>query len=184
MKGFSILILVGLGIIFSSEVFAQSASQIKDELNPSDTDLIILFSVAIAIVLGLVIFLTRELIFRKKTSYDKGKFESKKNKDYEKYHSDWGEEHVFGKRRSKFDDEFRKELEGSDVPNYYKILGVPSNATHEEIKNRYRVLAKETHPDKSKDSGSEEKMTEINKAYEVLSDEELREQYDKHMGAS
>jgi len=184
MKGFSILILVGLGILFSAEVFAQSNSQIRDELNPSDTDLVILFSVAIAIVLGLVIFLTRELILRKKTSYDEGKFESKKNKDYEKYHSDWGGESIFGESRSKFDDEFRKELEESDVPDYYKILGVSSKATQKEIKNRYRVLAKETHPDISKDSGSEEKMAEINKAYEVLSDEQRREQYDKYMGVS
>jgi len=184
MKSFSILILVALSIIYSAEVFAQSGPQIKNELNLSDTDLIILFSVAIAIILGIVIFLTRDLILRKKTNYDTGKFESKKNKDYEKYHSDWGGESIFGEKKSKFDDEFRKELEESDVPDYYKILGVSSKATQEEIKNRYRVLAKETHPDKSKDSKSEEKMTEINKAYEVLSDEQLREQYDKYMGIS
>jgi len=49
MKGFSILILVGLGIIFSAEVFAQNYSQTKNELNPSDADLIILFSVAISV---------------------------------------------------------------------------------------------------------------------------------------
>jgi len=184
MKGFSILILVGLGILFSTDVFAQSDSQTKNELNPSDTDLIILFSVSIIMVLGIVIFLTRELILRKKTGYDKGKFESKKNRDYEKYHSDWGGESIFGERKSKFDDEFRKELEESDVPDYYKILGVSSKASQEEIKNRYRILAKEIHPDKSKDSKSEEKMTEINKAYEVLSDEQHREQYDKHMDIS
>jgi len=184
MKGVSILILVGLAILFSTEVFAQNYSQTKNELNPSDTDLVILFSVAIVIVLGLVIFLTRELILQKKTSYDKGKFESKKNRDYEKYHSEWGGESIFGEKRSKFDDEFRKELEESDVPDYYKILGVSSKATQEEIKNRYRVLAKEIHPDKSKDSKSEEKMTEINKAYEVLSDEQHRKQYDKYMDTS
>ena len=184
MKGFLILILVGLCILFSTDVFAQSDSQTKNELNPSDTDLIILFSVAIIMVLGIVIFLTRELIFRKKLGYDKGKFESKKNRDYEKYHSDWGRESMFGERKSEFDDEFRKELEESEVPDYYKILGVSAKATQEEVKNRYRVLAKETHPDKSRDSNSEEKMTEINKAYEVLSDEQLREQYDKHIDIS
>jgi len=184
MKGFSILILVGLAILFSTDVFAQSDSQTKNELNPSDTDLVILFSVAIVIVLGIVIFLTREFILRKKTSYDKGKFESKKNRDYEKYHSEWGGESMFEEKKSKFDDEFRKELEESDVSDYYKILGVSSKATQEEIKNRYRVLAKEIHPDKSKDSKSEEKMTAINKAYEVLSDEQRREQYDKHIKTS
>ncbi len=59
MKGFSILILVGFGIIFSADVFAQSDTQSRNELNPSDEDLIILFSVAIIMVLGIVIFLTR-----------------------------------------------------------------------------------------------------------------------------
>jgi len=184
MNGFSILVLVGLGIIFSAEAFAQNYSQTRNDLNPSDADLIILFSVAIAIILGIVIFLTRELILRKKTNYDAGKFESKKNRDYEKYHSDWSGESIFGEKKSKFDDEFRKELEESDMPDYYKILGVSSKATQEEIKNRYRLLAKETHPDKSKDSKSEEKMAEINRAYEVLSDEQRREQYDRHMGVS
>ena len=52
------------------------------------------------------------------------------------------------------------------------------NASNTEIKNRYRELAKQYHPDKNKDS-SEEKMAEINKAYEVLSDEKLRDEYDK-----
>lgn len=183
IKSFSILVLLVLGFI-AGDVFAQENS--KNELNPSDTDLIILFSVAILMILGVVIYITRELILRKKTGYDKGEFESKKNRDYEKYHSDWSdEENVLGSRKSKkFDEEFRKELEESDVPDYYKILGVASDASHDEIKNQYRKLAKEIHPDKSKDSKSEKKMAEINKAYEVLSDEQRREQYDKYMSAS
>jgi molecular chaperone DnaJ len=184
MKNFSVLVILGLTVLFSIDAFAQSDSG-KNELNPSDTDLIILFSVAILLVLGVVIYITRELILRKKTTYDKGKFTSKKNRDYEKYHADWGdEENVFDSRKSKkIDDEFRKELEESDVPDYYQIFGVSADASQEEIKNRYRKLAKELHPDKSKDSKSEEKMAQINKAYEVLSDLQRREQYDKYMSS-
>ncbi len=183
MKGFSILILVGLGILFSADVFAQSNSQIRDELNPSDTDLIILFSVAIAIVLGLVIFLTRELILRKKTNYDKGKFESKKNKDYEKYHSDWSNEEYVGKKKvNKDEEEFKKLKQNSAFPNYYKILGIPKSASEREIKEQFRYLVKEWHPDRNPDPKTKEKMAEINKAYEVLSDKERKKNYDKYFG--
>ena len=48
-----------------------------------------------------------------------------------------------------------------------------------KIKEKFRLLAKEWHPDKRKDS-SDQKMTEINNAYEVLSNPELREKYDKY----
>jgi DnaJ-class molecular chaperone len=57
-------------------------------------------------------------------------------------------------------------------------------ATQEEIKAKFRQLAKEYHPDKSKDEKSAEKFAEINKAYEVLSDEEVRKDYDKYFKAS
>lgn len=182
VRSFFILSLLVLGL-FSTQVYAQNE---KNELNPSESDLIILFSVAILLVLGVVIYITRELILRKKTSYDKGDYDSKKNRDYEKYHSDWsGEDEALGARKSqKFDEEFRKELEESDVPDYYKILGVSPEATQDEIKSQYRKLAKEEHPDKTKDEKSEKKMAEINKAYEVLSDEQRRRQYDKYMSAS
>ena len=46
------------------------------------------------------------------------------------------------------------------------------------IRDRYRKLAKQYHPDRNKDS-SEEKMAQINKAYEVLSDKKLKAEYDK-----
>jgi len=64
--------------------------------------------------------------------------------------------------------------------NYYKVLGVPNDATQEEIKNKFRELAKKTHPDRTK-KNSEEEMAALNKAYEVLSDEESRQTYDKYL---
>ncbi len=64
------------------------------------------------------------------------------------------------------------------LPNYYEVLGLTNEASNNEVKNMYRKLAKEWHPDKGKEN-SEKKMAEINEAYETLSDEKLRIEYDK-----
>lgn len=61
--------------------------------------------------------------------------------------------------------------------DYYKILGVERTATKDEIKRAYRKLAHQHHPDK--DGGDEEKFKEINAAYQVLSNDEKRSQYDQ-----
>lgn len=63
--------------------------------------------------------------------------------------------------------------------DYYQILGVPKNASEEEIKRAFRKLAFQYHPDRNKDHGSEEKFKEINQAYEVLSDRGKRVAYDR-----
>lgn len=60
--------------------------------------------------------------------------------------------------------------------DYYDILGVSKDASQEEIKKAYRKLAHKHHPDKG---GDEEKFKKINKAYQVLSDEKKRKQYDQ-----
>lgn len=62
------------------------------------------------------------------------------------------------------------------MADYYKILGVPKNASEEEIKKAFRKLAHEHHPDRG---GSAEKFKEINEAYQVLSDKNKRAQYDQ-----
>lgn len=64
--------------------------------------------------------------------------------------------------------------------DFYRILGVPDNATMADIKSAYRRLAKLYHPDLNPGSRhSEEKFKEILDAYTILSDEELRAQYDR-----
>lgn len=68
------------------------------------------------------------------------------------------------------------------MPNkdYYEILGVPRDASLEDIKKAYRRLAKQYHPDVNKDDPqANEKFKEINEAYEVLSDPQKRAQYDR-----
>lgn len=59
--------------------------------------------------------------------------------------------------------------------DYYEILGVSRNASQDEIKQSYRRLAHQYHPDKG---GDAEKFKEINEAYQVLSDPEKRKKYD------
>jgi molecular chaperone DnaJ len=65
------------------------------------------------------------------------------------------------------------------MPDHYETLGVPRNATADEIKKAYRKLVRETHPDKHPDDpAAEERFKQIAQANEVLSDPDKRTQYD------
>lgn len=75
-------------------------------------------------------------------------------------------------------------LKRSKTKDYYKVLGVPSDADERQIKAAYRKLTKVHHPDKAAKQGltkdeAERKMQAINEAYEVLSDPELRARFDR-----
>ena len=154
-------------------------SSIVDEYYISQDNLILIFTLASVGVVGIFVYLARNIILRRKTKYDEADLASKKDRDYEKYHSDWAEEEIFGSRKSSINaDELHEMYNSKSLPNYYFILGLLDDASDIDIKNQYRKLAKQYHPDKNKDS-SEEKMTVINKAYEVLSDKKLKEEYDK-----
>jgi len=67
-----------------------------------------------------------------------------------------------------------KEIDNS---KYYELLGVEKTATYDEIRKAFRKLALKNHPDRG---GDKDKFQEINNAYEVLSDKEKRDIYDKH----
>ena len=69
--------------------------------------------------------------------------------------------------------------------DYYEILGVSKNASKEEISKAYRKLAKKYHPDANPgDKEVEEKFKEISQAYDVLKDQEKRQQYDQFQQAA
>ena len=197
---FSTLIIAGIGgwqksgnysvvaesgtLDVSVKFFYDSGAQVNPPSAVSDyyvtsEDLYFAFTIAIIIVIGIFIYLARHIILRKKTSYDYVKLDSKKDRDYEKYHSEWSEEEIFGSHKRNTDaKEFREMYNDDSLPNYYLVLGLTNDSSQSEIKNQYRKLAKQYHPDRNKDS-SEEKMTQINKAYEILSDKKLKAEYDK-----
>lgn len=184
MKSLSIVILGAIMLSVIQVVYGQTNDQktLEMELIVTDEQKIILFASFALAVIGIFVYLARDIILRKKTSYDSKEFDSKNDKTYEKYHSDWSDDYEeFGTRsKSKENKEFREAFQNSVLPDYYKTLDISQEATQDEIKNKYRELAKKIHPDKNKDEKSEEIMVKINKAYEVLSNEELRKKYDAY----
>jgi len=149
----------------------------------TESEQMIVFAIAAAIIISVLIFLARGSIFRKKNEYDTGEWESKKNRDYEKYHSEWMSDEISFERKGKnklSDEDFRKSLLSKDIPDYYAILQIQKTASQNEIKNQFRSLAKKWHPDRKQSDDAEKKMAQINMAYEVLSDTKRRKMYDQH----
>jgi curved DNA-binding protein len=66
-----------------------------------------------------------------------------------------------------------------EYKDYYEVLGVPPDAGQDEIRRAYRKLARQYHPDLNRESGAEERFKEVGEAYEVLSDQDKRERYDR-----
>ena len=180
-----LIIILTFSVAMQESLQQENIEQEKsNEIILSDNELILIFSVSIAVVVGIFLYMARHLFSRKKDVYEKGSFESQKNRDYEKYHSDWTSDDYRFDTNTNYDKEFKESIQNSSLPNYYEILGVPKDANTEDIKTRFRSLAKEYHPDKNKGKVADEKMKEINKAYEVLSDDKRRKSYDKFLNVS
>ena len=79
---------------------------------------------------------------------------------------------------------FRSSAASRDKKNYYDVLGVPKSATKEQIKSKYRDLAKKCHPDLNKDDkNAATKFRELSEAYEVLENDSKRQNYDTYGSA-
>ena len=177
------------GVIIASQFFYDSGHNVNPmKVNGGLASLpesyqIIIFASAATLIIGIVIFLARHSIIRKKTDYDTNDWISKKNRDYEKYHSEWMSDEISFERKGKnklSDEEFQKSLLHKNLPDYYTVLDVQKNASQDEIKRKFRLLAKEWHPDRKQSNDAEEKMAQINTAYEVLSNLKRRKMYDQH----
>ena len=177
------------GVVIADQFFYDSGHNV----NPMKVDggleslpesyQIIIFASAASLIIGILIFLARHSIIRKKTDYDTDDWVSKKNRDYEKYHSEWMSDEISFERKGKnklSDEEFQKSLLHKNLPDYYTVLGVQKNASQDELKRKFRLLAKEWHPDRRQSNNAEEKMAQINTAYEVLSNLKRRKMYDQH----
>ena len=66
----------------------------------------------------------------------------------------------------------------ADGADFYQTLGVPRNASQDEIQRAYRQLARTYHPDINHDPGAEDRFKEVSEAYDVLSDPQTRRRYD------
>ena len=110
-----------------------------DDVYITQEDLVLTFVIASIIVVGIFVYLARNIILRKRTKYDELNLDSKKDRDYEKYHSDWSNEE-FGTRKNASinQKEFDEMLKNKTLPNYYEVLGITQSATSNEIKEKFR----------------------------------------------
>ncbi|KAL4472915.1 hypothetical protein ABPG72_007792 [Tetrahymena utriculariae] len=70
-------------------------------------------------------------------------------------------------------------LASAGYRKHYQILEIKSNASEQEIKKQYRRLSQKYHPDKNHEAGAQERYQQINQAYEILKDKDLRRVYDQ-----
>jgi len=103
----SMILILALSIFPLTFVFGQdNKPQSNDTLSLTKDEQIILYTTAVFIVIGIFLYLARDIIRKKKTDYDQSDFASQKDRDYDKYHSDWLEDFEEFRSKDAIDDEF------------------------------------------------------------------------------
>jgi len=110
------------------------------------------------------------------TSWDDIEFEDWEE-DWEDVREAWKEYKYSKKSRNQYTSD---QYQPNSNEDYYEILGIYKDYTIKQIKIHYRKLMLKFHPDKNNSEDAEEKCKKINEAYEVLSDPEKKESYDKY----
>jgi len=103
--------------------------------------------------------------------------------DFENWKEDWDDiRETWGRTKYQYrpKDSKKQREKQSNSDDYYEILGIPRDYSIKEIKIHYRKLMLKFHPDRNNSKGAEEKCKKFNEAYEVLSDPEKKEGYDKY----
>lgn len=159
---FRCLAVIAGALLFG--ITGTASAQTDQPATISDSTIVFIGFIIAVILLG--VYIARNAIFAKRTEYDDGEFDSKKDKTKEKYSSDWQ------------DDYADQGVETANPSlNLYNVLGLERTASASEIKLRYRELVKKHHPDRT--GAESEELVRINEAYETLSDVERRRKYDE-----
>lgn len=133
----------------------------------------------------ILVIIVSIFVYKKRMNFINDKFGSDKTIYYTFIDDDENKKENFEYEKSDYSNNYynNKQYQKDERENskdYYKILGLDKTATQEEIKRAYYKSMSKFHPDKNKNSQKANEITKLlNEAYEVLSDEEKRDEYDR-----
>lgn len=180
--GAQLLIYMVTGILKLLGIFQNTYSElIVTHIKFVDDTINLIF----AIVLSIFVYKKRMAILNRKLYGEDDIYYTNDAEEYENQNEEGDYEfykNYYTKEHQNRDNSYIQEEQNNStyIKDYYNILGVNKHASQEEIKRAYYKSMSKFHPDKNKNSDKANEITKLlNEAYEVLSDEEKREQYDR-----